>query len=92
MRSSRMRRQDAAGWHDAAGWRMLTASAVFTGLWTAVSLWFGLRVFGLICLAGTGLGAFIAGYCYRQQVLSSGQPPRFRWLVMKEDLPPERPD
>ena len=85
----RTRSEDAAGWHHAAGWRTVTGFAVFSGVLAALSIWLELRVFALICLGNMGLAAFIGGYCFRQQVISTGRLPRFRWLWLKEDIPSE---
>lgn len=87
----RMRRRDPAGRHSAAGWRVLTFTAGFAALWSLVGIWQTWRPYAALTLLIAVASAFIGGYCYRQQVLASGQPPRFRWLVLKEDLPPEPP-
>lgn len=84
--------KDPAGWHDASGWRLMTATSVFLAAWSAVAIWLELRVFALICLVGAPVGAFIGGYCFRQQVIATGRLPRFRWLWLKEDLPRVPPD
>lgn len=85
------RRRDAAGWHSAAGWRLLTATAGFFTFLCAVGISQTWRPYAGLTLLIAVASAFIGGYCYRQHVLSSEQPPRFRSLVLKEDLPPEPP-
>ena len=87
----RRRSHDRAGWHDGAGWRGLTWLAVYSALLGVVAIWLELRVFATMCLAISGMGAFTGGYCFRQQVISTGRLPRFRWLWLKEDLT-EPPD
>jgi hypothetical protein len=59
---------------------------VFFGLLCLVGIWQAWRPYAALTLA-IGLGsAFIGGYCFRQQVVSSGKPARFRFLRLKEDL------
>jgi hypothetical protein len=53
----------------------MTATAVFLAVATAVSMVLELRVLAVIFLAGTLLGAFVGGYCYRQRVLDIGKQP-----------------
>ena len=72
-------------WHDGPGWRTLAPAVVFLTVLTALSLWFSFLAFGLICLAGAVGGAFVTGYCLRQQVLNTGSTPRFKFLRLKED-------
>jgi hypothetical protein len=66
----------------------MTALAAFSALWSAIAIWLGLRVFALMCLAFSAVAAFVGGYCFRQQVISTGRLPRLRWRWLKEDLPP----
>jgi len=67
----------------------MTATACFLAVAAVVSMLLELQVLAVIFIASAPLGSFIGGYCYRQQVISSGNLPRFRWLWLKEDLPPD---
>jgi hypothetical protein len=69
----------------------MTITACFLSAAALLSMLLELRVLAVIFIAGAPLGAFVGGYCYRQQVISSGRLPRARWLWLKEDLPPDPP-
>jgi hypothetical protein len=66
-------------------------------LWGTVGIVIGAKFFAWMMLVFAPFGAFIGGYCFRQQVVSTGRLPRFRWLWLKEDMelrpsePPELP-
>jgi hypothetical protein len=73
------------GWHSGPGWRSLAAFSCFTLLWAVISVTLGLKAFGVLSVVVSVCSSFLAGYCFRQQVLSSGKPARLRFLRLAED-------
>lgn len=79
------------GTTTAAGWHLYLATALIFGSGGIVLIWTNARVGASIAVILAIPMAFLGGYCYRHHVVSSGRLPRYHWLWLKEDLPPEPP-
>jgi len=72
-------------WHAASDWRSLATVTAFLVVAALFASFFDLTFLLIMFTAMAPVVAFLAGYCYRQQVLDRGVKPRVPFLVLEDD-------